>query len=168
MAKRTVLLPLCGVRNIFTVVPVPKSKIRRHALVVSSLTQAAIVKLVSPLTTPAGMVTWSSVPSRLTACPACPVTNVGPLTSVPFLPLPLLSFAFPSKVYWTIGPVEGVGVTEGVGVGPTPPSPDGTLILVVSARGCPRLGVLSAFQLNFWMRVVRSVRPQSPFGLFTP
>src|SRR6266508_328535 len=48
IAKRMVE-PFVGVRNILTVVPVPKSKIRRQALVVSSLTHVAIVKSLRPL-----------------------------------------------------------------------------------------------------------------------
>jgi len=89
------------------------------------------------------------------------------------LPLPEESIALvplvESNIYqaW-VGFAPGVGVGVGVGVGPMPPSPDGTAMSVVSARGAPRLGVLSAFQVNFWMRVVRSVRPQSPVVLFTP
>ncbi len=173
-----------GTRNIFTVVPVPKSKIRRQVPVVSSLTQVAIVKLLRPLTMPLGRVTWSLLPSRLTALPACPATQVGPFTSVPLRLFPDESIAVVPLVelnwYQAIWPLEGGGVAVGVGlgptvgvlvrvgVGPTLPSPDGTVISVVSAWGCPRLGVLSAFQLSFWMRVVRSVRPHSPFGLFTP
>src|SRR5687767_5310792 len=45
MAKRT-FEPLLGTRNMLAVVPVPKSKTRRQAAVVSRRTQVAMVKLV--------------------------------------------------------------------------------------------------------------------------
>src|SRR5512134_3204285 len=101
MAKRT-FEPLLGTRNMFTVVPVPMSKIRRQAPVVSSRTQVAMVKFVSPLTIPPGRLTcWladpPAPPARFTACPTRPATNVGPLTSVPLRPAPLASFALPSN-----------------------------------------------------------------------
>src|SRR5258708_25749934 len=54
MAKRIGPEPDCGVRNMFVVVPVPRSKMRRQALVEVSLTQVAIVKSFRALTLPAG------------------------------------------------------------------------------------------------------------------
>jgi hypothetical protein len=53
-------------------VPVPKSNTRDQVLVAAGFTQAAIVKSVSPLTTPAGRVTYSLLPLSLMALPIRP------------------------------------------------------------------------------------------------
>src|SRR5512143_1385417 len=53
MAKRMALVePFCGVRNILTVVPVPKSKMRFQPLEVLRKTQVAIEKSLRLLTIP--------------------------------------------------------------------------------------------------------------------
>src|ERR1041385_7747523 len=108
IAKRMEPEPLCGVRNMFAVVPVPKSNTRRHALVEVSLTHVATVKSLSPLTTPVGKATCWLVPLRLTALPTRPAANVAPLTSVAVRPPPDASAAVvplvSSKWYCVTGP----------------------------------------------------------------
>src|SRR5918999_1639613 len=75
------------VKNMFAVVPVPKSKIRDQLVVAAGLTQADTVKSpVSPLTMPVGRFTYSLWPLSFTALPILPVTR-GPVAS------PLLSGA---------------------------------------------------------------------------
>ncbi|MNC47215.1 hypothetical protein D3C75_962660 [compost metagenome] len=55
MANRRVLLPERGVRNIYWVVPAPKSKMRCHWLFASQYTQAAtVISADSANTCPAG------------------------------------------------------------------------------------------------------------------
>src|SRR5438128_1635657 len=109
MAKR-IVEPLVGTRNIFTVVPVPKSKMRAQVARLLTFTQAVMLKSDRPFTMPVGILTNCVPPAILTACPFTPVTNVGPLLSVAFLPLPLLSLAFPSNLYQTTRPGTGVAV----------------------------------------------------------
>ena len=55
MLNRNVpVLPFCGVRNMFVVVPLPKSKIRAQFTVELSRTHATMVKLLKVPTIPAG------------------------------------------------------------------------------------------------------------------
>src|SRR5690349_20672831 len=81
MANRGAV-PAFTVRNMFAVVPVPMSNTRDHVLLAAGLTQAEMVKLVSPLTTPEGMLTYSLTPLSLTALPIRPVTR-GPVAPPP-------------------------------------------------------------------------------------
>jgi hypothetical protein len=72
IAKRAVPAPDRGVRNMYFVVPVPKSKIRCHWVVPATSTQAEIVKSVRPSTMPPGSSTYrlGSPPLRAIALPA--------------------------------------------------------------------------------------------------
>src|SRR5262245_22509627 len=70
--------PAFTVRNMFVVVLLPKSNTRDQVLMAAGLTQAAIVKLLIPLTIPAGKVTYSVAPERRRALPIRPVTR-GPV-----------------------------------------------------------------------------------------
>src|SRR5262249_9508661 len=101
----------------YTVVLDPKSKNRAQLALLVNFTHPAMLKLVRPLTMLPGTLTYCVPPAMLMACPFLPVTNVGPLTAVAFLPLPLLSLVLPSNLYQTIGGLRfGVGVMVGVGV----------------------------------------------------
>ncbi len=86
MAKRTVPDPESGVRNILTVVPVPKSKMRDQVESVSILTQAAMVKSFSVLTTPVGREAYP--PVRFRALPLTPAPNPAAPESVASFPFP--------------------------------------------------------------------------------
>jgi hypothetical protein len=52
-------------------------------------------------------------------------------------------------------------------VGVAAVSPDGPGRVVPRATGVPKFGVPSAFQVNFWARVVRPL-PQPPFAVLLP
>src|SRR5215471_7864771 len=93
IAKRVVLEPLRGTRNMFAVVPDPKSKRRRQLAVVSSRTNAATVTLLTPLTIPLGSCTWPLAPSRTTEPPSRPGAHDAAPASVAFRPLPEASAA---------------------------------------------------------------------------
>ena len=58
---------MLGVRNMLTVVPVPKSNTRDQLLIVSSRTQVAMEKSLSPLTKPVGKLTYWFDPLKLIA-----------------------------------------------------------------------------------------------------
>src|SRR5262245_43765361 len=81
MANRGAV-PALTVRNMFAVVPVPKSNTRDQVLFADGLTHVAMVKLVSPLTMPDGMLTYSLAPLSLTALPIRPATR-GPVAPPP-------------------------------------------------------------------------------------
>src|ERR1041385_3257300 len=72
IAKRSPAPPPLMVMNMFTVVPVPKSKTRAQVSLDAGLTQADTVKADRPLTIPAGRLTYSPPPLSLTALPSCP------------------------------------------------------------------------------------------------
>src|SRR5919198_806793 len=81
MAKRSGPPPALSVRNMLTVVPVPKSNTRDQALFCDGLTHAETVKSCSPLTMPSGSWTYSPFPDSLTALPTLPATR-GPVAPV--------------------------------------------------------------------------------------
>src|SRR5436305_13694756 len=63
MAKRSLdVVPFCGVRYMFVVVLLPKSKVRLQLAVEFSLTQVSTVKLVSVLTIADGKLTYCCEP----------------------------------------------------------------------------------------------------------
>src|SRR5689334_18922908 len=84
MANRGAV-PALSVRNMFAVVPVPKSKIRDQVVLADGFTHVEMVKFVRPLTMPEGSVTYSLEPLSLTALPIRPATR-GPVA--PPLPPP--------------------------------------------------------------------------------
>src|SRR4051812_36621423 len=88
MAKRAVPEPLRGVRNMLAVVPEPKSQTRDHVDSVSRRTHVAIVIAEAPLRIALGTLTKPDVPSRETALPPRPATQVAAPDSVAVLPLP--------------------------------------------------------------------------------
>src|ERR1041384_1314965 len=77
IAKRSPAPPPLMVMNMYTVVPVPKSKTRAQTSLDAGLTQADAVKSDRPLTIPVGRLTNSPPPLSLTALPSCP-DNRGP------------------------------------------------------------------------------------------
>src|SRR5690349_15298305 len=77
IANRRVPLPELGVRNMYWVVSLPKSKMRCHAPPPFQYTHAAIVKLVTLAMMPAGTIAYWLVPLRFSAEPYMPATNVG-------------------------------------------------------------------------------------------
>src|SRR5262249_39628920 len=82
MANRGAV-PALTVRNMLAVVPVPKSNTRLQVLFAAGFTQVEMVKLpVSPLTTPAGSVTYSLAPLSFSALPIRPDTR-GPVAPPP-------------------------------------------------------------------------------------
>src|SRR5262245_66662293 len=88
MANRAVPELLRGVRNMVTVVPVPKSQTRDHVVIMSRRTHVAIVIAEAPLRMPLGTLTKPDVPSRETALPLRPATHEVPPDSVAVLLLP--------------------------------------------------------------------------------
>ncbi len=73
-------------------VPVPKSKTRALDAKVVGFTQTEMVKSLTVLTTPAATVAYcDDAAAKWIALPKIPGTQVGPLTSVAFQPLPLAS-----------------------------------------------------------------------------
>ena len=87
MAKRTTLPePESRRKEHLTLVPVPKSKMRDHVESVSILTQAAMVKSLSVLTTPVGREAYP--PVRFRALPLTPAPNAAAPESVASFPLP--------------------------------------------------------------------------------
>jgi len=81
MAKRGAV-PALTVRNMFAVVPVPKSKTRDQVEFAAGFTQTEIVKLARPLTTPVGRAAYSLLPLSFTALPILPGTS-GPVAPPP-------------------------------------------------------------------------------------
>src|SRR5262245_38494380 len=82
MANRAVPLPLSGVRNMFAVVPVPKSKIRLQLVSAVRRTQQATVKSPTPPRIPLGSRAYPLLPARLSAFPVRPATHDVPPATV--------------------------------------------------------------------------------------
>src|ERR1051325_5115732 len=98
IAKRSPAPPPLTVMNMFTVVPVPKSKTRDHVAFDAGLTHADTVKSDRRLTMPVGRLTYSPLPLSLMALRSCPDTGGPPappggmsLIAMPsaLLPLPI-------------------------------------------------------------------------------
>src|SRR5262249_4328239 len=102
MANRGAV-PALSVRNMFAVVPVPKSKTRDHVVLADGFTHVEMVKFVSPLTMPEGSETYSLEPLSLSALPTRPATRApvappplpptGPLAHSVFMIADLMLFA---------------------------------------------------------------------------
>jgi hypothetical protein len=81
-------VPLLGVRNMYEVVPLPKSKIRDQLGNALGFTQVATEYPVKPPTTVAGRAAYWLVPLSVSALPWRPALKVAPPDSVAVLPLP--------------------------------------------------------------------------------
>src|SRR6185369_15259281 len=91
IAKRSrVVLPFCGVRNMYVVVLLPKSKIRDQPAVELSLTHTSIVKLLKTLTIPGGKTRCCCA---LEARVSMPLENVPLFGKFPFQPGPPIESA---------------------------------------------------------------------------
>src|SRR6266516_1099732 len=105
IANRRPAPPPSTVRNMYVLVPVPKSNTRDQVASDDGLTQADTVKSDRPLTIPLGRLTYSPPPLSLTALPILPATRgpVAPLAGMSLIVaasvLPPLSITIGSPTF---------------------------------------------------------------------